>query len=77
VAALCQSLLRNSHNVHPVSTLVRGQYGLSGDVFLSLPCVLGAQGVEQIVSMSLTDEEKDMLHRSASAMSAVQSELQI
>ncbi|GFG32648.1 hypothetical protein Cfor_04752 [Coptotermes formosanus] len=77
VAALAQSILRNGYNVHAVSTLVKGQHGIDKDVFLSLPCVLGENGVTHIVKQPLTPEEKEMLHRSATLMSEVQSNLKL
>lgn len=77
VSALCQAMLRNSHNINAVSTLVRGLHGVDDDVFLSLPCVLGRHGVEQIVRQRLTDEETAMLQKSATAMAKVQDGLRL
>lgn len=77
VSALCQGILRNSHNVNAVSTLVRGHHGLDEDVFLSLPCVLGRRGVEQVVRQRLTEEERAKLHKSAAAMAKVQQGLRL
>ncbi|KAK3924707.1 L-lactate dehydrogenase [Frankliniella fusca] len=77
VSALCQSIIRNSHDVSAVSTLVRGHHGLDGEVFLSLPCILGGGGVEQIVRLRLTEEETDRLRQSAGTMAKVQEGLRL
>jgi L-lactate dehydrogenase len=54
---------------------LQGQHGIDKDVFLSLPCVLGENGVTHIVKQPLTEEEKKMLHKSAALMAEVQSRL--
>lgn len=71
-ATLAQAILRNSGSVHAVSTLVQGQHEIQEEVFLSLPCVLGAHGVSHIVKQPLTDEEIAMLHKSAALLNSVQ-----
>lgn len=51
----------------PVSTMLTGQYGIS-DIFLSLPCILGAAGVEHILVPDLTAEEQSGLVGSADVL---------
>ncbi|XP_059621891.1 L-lactate dehydrogenase [Phlebotomus argentipes] len=75
VASLASALLRNTHNVHAVSTLVTGEHGVDKEVFLSLPCVLGATGVSHIVRQILTDDETNQLQKSAELMNEVQAGL--
>jgi len=57
--------------------MLQGQHDIDKDVFLSLPCVLGENGVTHIVKQPLTAEEKEMLHKSASLMAEVQSKLNL
>jgi len=57
--------------------MLQGQHGIDKDVFLSLPCVLGENGVTHIVKQPLTAEEKEMLHKSAHLMAEVQSKLNL
>lgn len=57
--------------------IFQGQHGIDKDVFLSLPCVLGENGVTHIVKQPLTPEEKEMLHKSASLMAEIQSNLNL
>nr|CAD7408342.1 unnamed protein product [Timema cristinae] len=77
VGTLAQAILRNGGNIHAVSTLVKGQHGIDKEVFLSLPCVLGENGVTHIVKQPLTDEEVAMLQKSAKLMDEVQSNLKM
>lgn len=75
VASLAQTILRNSNNVHAVSTLVKGEHGIDKEVFLSVPCVLGANGVTHLVKQILTAAETNQLQGSANLMSDVQAGL--
>lgn len=64
VVRICEAIIRNEQTVLPVSTLLTGEFGISG-VFISLPCILGAGGVERILLPTLTIDEHSALHRSA------------
>ncbi|MDO4637585.1 MAG: L-lactate dehydrogenase [Lautropia sp.] len=64
---ICEAILRNEHSVQPVSSILHGQYGIH-DVALSLPSVLGSNGVEQILDTPLSDDEKSKLRNSAEAI---------
>ena len=45
------------------------------DVCLSLPCVVGADGISSIAQIELTDKEKSALHKSAELIDKVQQDL--
>lgn len=77
VASLVECVLRNEHRVLPVSTLVKGKYGIDQEVFLSVPAVLGAAGVREIINISLDDSEESKLRASASAIFACQEPLDL
>ncbi len=62
-ARICAAVLHNEHAVLSVSTLMRGHYGEEG-VFTSLPCVVGANGVEQVYMLDLADNELEGFHKS-------------
>lgn len=64
VAQMVESILMDRKRLLPASAYLTGQYGLS-DVFIGVPCVLGRRGVERIVELKLTAEEKAALERSA------------
>ncbi len=57
----------DSKIVVPLSTVLRGEYGLR-DVALSVPCVLGARGIERIIEIPLSAGEKRSLRRSAALL---------
>lgn len=64
VARICEAIIRDERTVLPVSTMMMGQYGIEG-VYLSLPCVVGRRGVERVIELPLSDEEREGFHASA------------
>ena len=66
---ICEAILRDEKAVLPVSTLLTGQYGIA-DIYLSLPCILGAGGVERVLTPKLTSAEERALGDSAAVLSA-------
>jgi len=60
---MADSYLRDKKRVLPCSALLDGQYGVKG-VFLGVPVVIGAGGVERVLEVELNDEEKGMLAKS-------------
>ena len=50
------TILRDQHTVLPVSQPLTGQYGVDG-MALSLPAVVGRDGVEKLLDIPLNDEE--------------------
>ncbi|WP_373893171.1 L-lactate dehydrogenase [Virgibacillus natechei] len=62
---LAKAVLLNERSVYPVCTTLNGQYGHDGDVALSMPCIIGGNGVEQQLEIELDEEEMMMLHESA------------
>ncbi|KAG7320551.1 hypothetical protein KOW79_016404 [Hemibagrus wyckioides] len=75
VADLTESLVKNLSRVHPVSTMVKGMYGIGDEVYLSLPCVLNASGVTSVINMTLTDGEVGQLKKSAETLWNIQKDL--
>nr|XP_061809723.1 L-lactate dehydrogenase B chain-like isoform X2 [Nerophis lumbriciformis] len=75
VADLTESIVKNMSRVHPVSTMVKGMYGIGEDVFLSLPCVLNSGGVGSVVNMTLNDGEVAQLKKSAETLWSIQRDL--
>ena len=64
ISELVEAVLSDSKRVYPVSVPLYGQYGLK-DVALSVPCVVGRSGVEEILEISLSENEKNNLINSA------------
>jgi malate dehydrogenase len=67
VVAMCESILRDKKRVLPCATLLDGEYGYQ-DLFIGVPCVLGAAGVEKVITVKLDDHEKKLLDHSAGAV---------
>ncbi len=67
VTRICEAILGDEQTVLPVSTMLKGQHGISG-VYLSLPCVVGRRGVERIIELPLDEEERAGLHASAEVL---------
>jgi len=54
---LVEAILSDAKRVYPLSIPLEGEYGVSG-VSLSVPCILGREGVERIIEIPLSEEEK-------------------
>jgi len=67
IVRICEAVLRDERAVLPVSTLLTGQFGIE-DVYLSLPCILGAGGVERVLLPDLADDEIAGLRSSAAVL---------
>jgi malate dehydrogenase len=67
---MVESIVRDQKRVFPCCALLTGQYGLS-DVYLGVPVVLGKNGVEKIIELKLSDEEKNNLVVSSNAVKDV------
>nr|KAF6465680.1 lactate dehydrogenase A [Rousettus aegyptiacus] len=76
VADLAESMMKNLRRVHPISTMIKGLYGIKDDVFLSVPCILGQNGISDVVKVTLTSEEEARLKKSADTLWGIQKELQ-
>ncbi|CAL8140556.1 unnamed protein product [Orchesella dallaii] len=76
VANISRCILQNTGAIRPVSTLVKGLYGMENEVFLSLPCALGSQGVTDVMTLHLNSEEMRLLQKSCKTLESVQSTLQ-
>lgn len=63
-ARMVQAVLLDRKEIMPVSAYLNGEYGLN-DLYLGVPVKLGARGVEEIISLNLTVEERAMLRQSA------------
>ncbi len=66
-ADMVQSILNDEHRLLPACVWLTGQYGLN-EVFCGVPVRLGASGIEQIVEVTVTADEKKALHTSAEAV---------
>lgn len=75
-AVLTRSMLMNERAVYAMSTSVQNYHGIDKDVFLSLPVVLGENGVTHVIKQTLTQPEIAQLQSSANALWDVQAGIQ-
>ena len=67
IARICEAIVRDEQVILPVSTLLTGQYGID-DLYLSLPCVIGAAEIVRVLEPDLSGDELDALAKSAQAL---------
>ena len=65
--SMAESYLRDQKRVFPCSAYLDGQYGQKG-LFVGVPVVIGAGGVERVVELELSDEERAMLQKSVDSV---------
>jgi malate dehydrogenase len=71
---MVEAIALDKKRVLPCSAWLQGEYGLR-DVFCGVPCKLGRNGLERILEVTLTDQERKDLHASAEAVRSVQTSL--
>ena len=64
---MAESILKDKKKILPCAAYLTGEYGISG-LFVGVPVKLGKNGIEQIVSLKLTADEKKALAKSAAAV---------
>lgn len=74
VAYLVDSILNDQKKMIACSVFLEGEYGQE-DICLGVPCIIGANGLEQIVDIGLDDAEKEKFAKSADAVRAMNADL--
>jgi len=64
---MVESILKDKKKVLPCAALLEGEYGING-IFFGVPVKLGAQGIEKVYEVQLTDEEKASMAKSAASV---------
>src|SRR6266581_230581 len=67
VAEMVDSIVFDQKRVLPCAALCQGEFGIE-DLFVGVPCRLGAEGLEEIVEIELEDAEREALTKSAGAV---------
>ena len=70
VVYICKAIFTGVDSILCVSTLLKGEYGIE-DVYVSIPVILGREGIVSTLTPTLTGEEISLLHKSANAMKDV------
>ncbi|MGQ0703820.1 MAG: malate dehydrogenase [Gemmatimonadales bacterium] len=71
---MVEAIVLDKKRVLPCAAWLQGEYGIR-DVFCGVPCKLGRKGLEQIIEVALTDQERKDLHASAESVRTVQAGL--
>lgn len=64
---MAEAILKDKKKILPCAAYLQGEYGIH-DLFVGVPVKLGREGIEQIIEISLTDEERADLYKSADAV---------
>ena len=76
VGRIAESIVLDQESVLPVSVVLEGQYGLDG-LCLSIPSVVGKNGLESVLEIPLSPEENEALHASAAQLKEVIAQLEL
>jgi malate dehydrogenase len=67
---MAKAYLRDEKRLLPVAAYLDGEFGYK-DLFMGVPCIIGGKGVEKVLEIPLTEDEKAMLAKSAKSVQAV------
>ena len=67
-AIMVEAILKDTKQIHPCAVYLEGEYGYS-DVVSGVPVMLGANGAEKIIEVTLDDSEKEMFKNSCASVS--------
>mgnify|MGYP003336716191 FL=1 len=68
--AMAESYLKDKKRVLPCAAMLNGEYGIKG-LYIGVPVVIGANGVERIVQVEFNAEEKAMFDKSVAAVKSL------
>jgi malate dehydrogenase len=71
---MAESILKDKKKILPCAAYLEGEYGIQ-DLFIGVPVKLGENGVEQIIEITLSDEEQKALQHSADAVKSLVSDM--
>ena len=76
VAFLVDSILNDQKKMIPCSVFLEGEYG-QNDICIGVPCIIGKNGVEEIIDIKLSEDEKAKFAKSAEAVRAMNNDLKL
>lgn len=76
VKRICESIVRDEKSILPVSSIMHGNYGIEG-IALSMPAIVGVDGIQTHVPISLDDNEIESLKRSAQTLKEIAAQLDL
>ena len=75
VKRICEVIVRDEKSILPVSTAMHGEHGIDG-VVLSMPCIVGKDGIETMVPIRLNETEQKQLQESAEVLKKIVEQLE-
>lgn len=76
VKRICEAIIRDEKSILPVSGMIHDEYGIN-DVVLSMPAIVGKDGIETQVPIALDEKEQEALRKSADTLKKVAAELEL
>ena len=76
VRRICEVIIRDEKSILPISSMMQGEYGIE-DVTLSMPAIVGKNGIETKVPISLNEQEISDLQKSASTLRQILDECKL
>lgn len=73
---MAESYIKDKKRVLPCAAYLEGEYGING-YYIGVPVIIGSNGVEKVLEIELTSEEKDMLNNSLEAVKKATSETKL
>ncbi|QQS37389.1 MAG: malate dehydrogenase [Ignavibacteriales bacterium] len=73
--AMAESIVYDEKRVLPVCALLDGEFGVKG-YYVGVPAVLGSDGVEKIIELSLNEEEQSLMNNSVSAVKSLVADME-
>jgi malate dehydrogenase len=67
---MAEAYLLDQKRILPAAAYLDGEYGYK-DLYMGVPVVIGGHGLEKIIEISLTEEEKAMLKKSAESVQGI------
>ncbi len=64
---MAEAIVNDQRRILPCAAWLQGEYGMK-DLFLGVPCLLGRKGLEKVIEVTLTADEKSALQKSADAV---------
>ena len=76
VKRICEAIIRDEKSILPISSMMHGEFGID-DVVLSMPSIVGANGLETKVPISLSEDEEINLKKSADTLRSILDDCEI
>ena len=64
---MAEAIIYDKRKVIPVCALLEGEYGVK-DLYMGVPCIVGKNGIEKVIQLDLTEEEKAAFAKSAAGV---------